>query len=166
MPAIPFQFDDERAGFSAVGDAMAKMLKNGRNRVKERFVMLTYDILNSPAWEGLSAQARAVLIQIAKRYNGTNNGALSVSVRELERECRINKDTAGKAARALVEAGFLELAQAGSFKYKMRHAAVYRLTWFTCDVTGARGSRAWKVHNATQDQLADFHRLGARSVAV
>lgn len=145
---------------------MAKMLKNGRTKVKDRFVMLTYDILNSPAWEGLSTQARAVLIQIAKRYNSKNNGALAASVRDLAAECRINKDTVGVAIRALVEAGFLEIVQEGSFKYKKRHAAEYRLTWFQCNQTGARGSRAWKAKDATQAQLIDFHRLGARSAAV
>jgi hypothetical protein len=56
---------------------MAKILKNGRSKDNGRFLRLTHDILNSPAWEGLSAQARAVLIQIAKRYNGKNNGRLA-----------------------------------------------------------------------------------------
>ncbi|MFN9008523.1 MAG: helix-turn-helix domain-containing protein [Hyphomonadaceae bacterium] len=165
MPAFPFQFDKERAFIRAVGEAMPKMLKNGRTKVKDRFVMLTYDILNSPAWEGLSAQARAVLIQIAKRYNGGNNGALAASVRNLAAECRINKDTAAKAVKELLDAGFLELAQAGAFSFKKRHAAEYRLTWLKCDQTGARGSRAWKTKDATQDQLSDFHRLGGRNVA-
>ncbi len=128
--------------------------------------MLTYDILNSPSWEGLSAQARAVLIQIAKRYNGGNNGALAASVRNLATECRINKDTAGKAVKELLEAGFLELAQAGAFTHKMRHAAEYRLTWLKCNQTGAKGSRAWKTKDATQDQLSDFHRLGPRKIAL
>ncbi len=128
--------------------------------------MLTYDILNSPSWEGLSAQARAVLIQIAKRYNGGNNGALAASVRNLATECRINKDTAGKAVKELLEAGFLELAQAGAFTFKMRHAAEYRLTWLKCDQTGAKGSRAWKIKDATQERLADFHRLGPRKIAL
>jgi len=144
---------------------MSKMLKNGRNRGSGRFLMLPHDILNSPAWEGLSTQARAVLIQIAKRYNSKNNGSLAASVRDLAAECRINKDTAGVAVKALVESGFLEIAQEGSFKYKKRHAAEYRLTWFQCNQTGARGSRAWKAKDATQAQLADFHRLGARSIA-
>lgn len=149
----------------AVGEAMGKILKSGRSKGSGRFVMLTYDILNSPAWEGLSTQARAVLIQIAKRYNGGNNGALAASVRNLASECRINKDTAAKAVKELLNAGFLELAQAGAFSFKKRHAAEYRLTWLKCDQTGARGSRAWKTKDATQDQLSDFHRFGGRIVA-
>jgi DNA-binding transcriptional regulator YhcF (GntR family) len=144
---------------------MSKMLKSGRKRGSGRFVMLTHDILNSPAWEGLSTQARAVLIQIAKRYNSKNNGSLAASVRDLAAECRINKDTVGVAVKSLVEAGFLEIAQAGSFDFKKRHAAEYRLTWETCNRTGARGSRAWKAKDATQAQLTNFHRLGARSTA-
>lgn len=129
----------------------SRILINGRTKVKGRFVMLTYDKLNSPAWEGLSAQARAVLIQIAKRYNGGNNGALAASARDLAAECRINKDTAAKAVKELECAGFLELAQAGAFSFKKRHAAEYRLTWLKCDQTGARASRAWKTKDATPD---------------
>lgn len=145
---------------------MAKMLKNGRSRVKERFVMLTYDMLTSPVWESLSAQARAVLIQVAKRHNGRNNGTLGASVRDLATECRINKDTAARALGALIDAGFLELCQAGSFDFKKRHAAEYRLTWHWCDKTGQKGSRAWKTKNASQEQLKAHHGLGARTVAV
>jgi DNA-binding transcriptional regulator YhcF (GntR family) len=143
---------------------MTKMLKNGRTKVKERFVMLTYDMLTAPAWEGLSTQARTVLIQVAKRYNGSNNGTLGASYRDLACECRINKDTAQRAVGELIDAGFLELGQAGSFIYKRRHAAEYRLTWFSCDKTGQKGSRAWKAKDASQADLQAFHRLGVRSV--
>ena len=143
---------------------MGRMLKNGRNRGGGQFVRLDHDLIMSPAWEGLSTQARAVLIQVAKRYNGRNNGTLAASVRDLEAECRINKDTAAKALKQLIDAGFLELAQAGAFTFKKRHAGEYRLTWEKCDKTGQKGSRAWKAKNASQNQLKNFHGLGVRVV--
>lgn len=147
-----------------MGDAMSKVTKKGRSKSREQFVMLTHDMLTSPAWESLSAQARAVLIQVAKRHNGRNNGMLGASVRDLALECRINKDTAARALGQLIDAGFLELCQAGSFDFKKRHAAEYRLTWHWCDKTGQKGSRAWKTKNATQEQLKAHHGLGARAI--
>lgn len=134
------------------------MLKNGRNK-GGGFVRLDYDLIKSPAWVALSPQARVVLIQVAKRYYGTNNGSLAASVRDLATECRINKNTAAKALGELVDAGFLELAQAGSFSFKKRHAAEYRLTWEKCDLTGHKGTRAWKTKNLGQKELKDFHGL-------
>ena len=141
---------------------MGKMLKNGRNKGGGQFVRLDHDLIMSPAWEGLSTQARAVLVQVAKRYNGRNNGTLAASVRDMATECRINKNTASKALGQLIDAGFLELGQAGAFTFKKRHAGEYRLTWEKCDKTGARGSRAWKAKHASQSELKDFHGLGVR----
>ena len=141
---------------------MGRMLRNGRNRGGGQFVRLDHDLIMSPAWEGLSTQARAVLIQVAKRYNGRNNGTLGASVRDMATECRINKNTASKALGELIDAGFLELAQAGSFSFKKRHAAEYRLTWEKCDMTGHRGTRAWKAKNSGQKELKDFHGLNSR----
>jgi hypothetical protein len=133
---------------------MAKVTKKGRSRGSGRFVMLTFDLIGSPAWEGLSTQARAVLIQVAKRYNGSNNGRLAVSVRMLEAECCITKTTAAKAIKKLVEAGFLDVMQQGAFSNKKSMSAEYRLTWFKCDRTGEAASRAWKSRPASETALA------------
>jgi hypothetical protein len=39
--------------------------------------------------------------------------------------------------------GFVETAKAGGFSFKQRHAAEYRLTLHTCDVTGATPTKAF-----------------------
>jgi hypothetical protein len=39
-----------------------------------RYVQLFHWMLNSDAWKDSSAAARSIYLEIAKRYNGTNNG--------------------------------------------------------------------------------------------
>jgi hypothetical protein len=91
----------------------------------------------SPAFENLSAQQRAVWLYVASRYNGFNNGSIAVSVREVAKHCRLNKDTAGRCLLALQRCGFIEAVVEGGFSYKLRHATEYRLTHLQCNRTKA-----------------------------
>lgn len=101
--------------------------KTGRNK-HDPFVKLSHFVLNSPAYKSMNSLSRSVYTELRKRYNGQNNGEISCSVRELERELHCSKDSAGKALKELVAKGFIKCAQAGSFHYKVRHAATWILT--------------------------------------
>jgi hypothetical protein len=122
---------------------MARPNKKGRRDGMGRFLALPADMLKTPAWLSLGAAARAALVQVGARYNGANNGYLAASIRDLAAECNLAKDTANKAVRELVARGFLEVVQEGSFSFKKRHAAEYRLTWRPCDRTRTPPSRAY-----------------------
>lgn len=108
----------------------------GRNRYDSAHVRLYTYMLDSPAFLSLSCAARAVLIEIARRYNGTNNGMIGASVRTLSSRCRIAPGTASRALGELQERGFIECVKQGAFSLKLRHASEWRLLWQTCDVTG------------------------------
>jgi hypothetical protein len=95
-----------------------------------------------------------VLIEIMRRYDGTNNGRIGLGVREASELCRINKDTAAQSFRRLGERGFIECGQQGSFDYKARHAAEWRLTWLKCDRTGALPSKAFLKWSPADSQAA------------
>jgi hypothetical protein len=105
--------------------------------------MLTWYMLDSAAWQWLTPPARAVYVELARRYNGRNNGTLALSVRDAADRCRINKNTASKALLALQAAGFVELVTPGGFSRKVRHAAEWRLTIERCDKTNAAPSKAF-----------------------
>lgn len=102
------------------------MSRNGR------FVMLPFYLLNSPAYRSLNCTARALIPEVAKRFNGENNGRISLSVREAAAGLGVNKDTAGKAFHALMDRGFLEAKVKGSFDWKQSKATEWRLTWLPC----------------------------------
>ena len=116
--------------------------KTGRSR-SEPFLKLTWFMLESPAWRSLTPAERATYIELAKLYNGRNNGWLALSVRDAAERCRINKDTAAKALAALQTAGFIECVTPGGFTRKVRHATEWRLTGQRCDKTGTLPSKAF-----------------------
>ena len=115
--------------------------KTGRSYHGPPYVKLEHWILKSPAYLGLSAQARAILIELALIYNGVNNGSIGASVRRLSARCNIGKDTAAKCLIELQEAGFIQCTQKGAFSYKARHASEWRLTWLACNITGREASK-------------------------
>ena len=107
------------------------------------FVLLYCHMLDSMAWHRLSPLARAAYIEVARLYNGTNNGSIAMSSRRLAGLVPCNKDTAAKVLRELEDAGFIETAKLGVFARKSedRRASEYRLTCFRCDATSALPSR-------------------------
>jgi hypothetical protein len=117
--------------------------KSARRSKGPRFVQLFHYMLGSQAWHQLTPHARCAYIEIARCYDGTNNGTLAMSARRLARLMPCNKDTAAQALHELEDAGFIETAKIGKFarKGEDRRASEYRLTSFRCDATGALPSR-------------------------
>src|SRR6516162_7111654 len=78
-----------------------------RTRKSERYVKLRYWLLDSIAWKSLPAAARALYLEIAKRYNGSNNGRIPYSVREAVKAVHISATTASRMLRILQDRGFI-----------------------------------------------------------
>jgi hypothetical protein len=110
--------------------------KRGRKAKGPPFVQLHYFLLDSAAWHGLSLAARAAYIELARVYNGINNGSIAMSVRRLAAAVPCNKDTAVRVLDELESSGFIEVAKIGTFKRKEKRATEYRLDAYRCDVTG------------------------------
>jgi hypothetical protein len=129
---------------------MSKTWRNNANgrTVRRRkgpslpFVQLFKWMIDSPAWRSLSGEEVAAFIEIARRYNGTNNGTLHISARELAARRGLHWTTAAKVIRGLVDKGFLEIVRGSGFNMK-RVAAEYRLTTHHCDVTRTPPSKAF-----------------------
>jgi hypothetical protein len=100
----------------------------GRTKKGDRFVKLDHWLLNTEAWRSLSPAARALYVELLRRYNGHNNGEISLSVREAARILHIAKDTASKAFKELEAKGFVKRHVCGSFNWKRRHATTWILT--------------------------------------
>src|SRR5689334_756669 len=121
----------------------AVMNKHQKGKKGEpRHVRLYHWLTDSAAWKDLNATARAVYVEIAKRYNGTNNGFIVYSVRQAAEELKIGKTTAAKAFADLQSHGFIVAEQRGAFHWKidvsgLRHrpASEWRLTEHHSDRT-------------------------------
>jgi len=112
-------------------------------RIDAPHVRLYRQLLDSPAYLSLSCPARAILIEIARVYDGLNNGRLGMSVRTLARRCHLAPATVCRALVVLQERGFIECVTRGSFNRKVQHASEWRLTWWPCDVTGALSTKTF-----------------------
>ena len=104
-------------------------------------------MMNSAAWKDLNATARAIYIEIAKRYNGTNNGFIVYSVRQAADELKIGKTTAAKGFTDLQSHGFIVAEQRGAFHWKI-------------DVTGLRHRPAseWRLTEHHSDRAIGVER--------
>jgi hypothetical protein len=110
----------------------------------------------SPSWHSLKPVARAAYIEVAKLYNGTNNGYLAMSGRRLAEAMPISRQTGTRSLEELVEKGFLEVVTPSAFSLKIKRATEYRLTAFGCDVKASPPSKAfmkWTPEIKTRPQL-------------
>ena len=103
----------------------------------QRHVRLHHFLIDCHAWRSLEAVARAIYIEIARRYAGpgSNNGRIPYSVREAVAALNIGKTTACRAMQALQDRGFIVCTRKGAFSLKTRHATEWRLTEHPCDVS-------------------------------
>ena len=116
-------------------------MKHQRKTGQPRFVQLFHWMLNSPAWKDLDANARAIYVELTKRYNGSNNGRIAYSVRQAAADLKISKDTAARAFRSLKDHGFIVCERRGAFQWKVRHASEYRLTTYDSNLDGTYANK-------------------------
>lgn len=93
------------------------------------FIQLKTFFLKSEAFRSASGIACKLLLCLAHRFKGGNNGEISMSVREAAFELNCTKNTAAKAFGELQRLGFIERRIEAAFSLKTRHAAVWELTW-------------------------------------
>lgn len=127
----------------------------GRNVGATRFLKLEHWLLKTPAWRSLVPASRALYVEIAQRYNGSNNGEMSLSVREAAHLIHVAKDTANKAFHELEAKGFIRRNVCGSFDWKRRHATTWILTEHSfLDDEATKEFARWAPENSERDPKA------------
>src|SRR5215472_2402627 len=105
-----------------------------RTGKSERYIKLRYWLLDSTAWKSLPAAARALYVEIAKRYRGNNNGRIPYSVREAKGALHISADTARHMLGVLQDRGFIVCTKKGAFSLKVtKDASEWLLTEYDSD---------------------------------
>ena len=124
-----------------------KLRRKGRkNKPKgegPHYIQLFRYVLNSPAYTSLTAAARSALIEVNHGYNGSNNGRIVLSVRNVAKRMNCANNTAMRALQELVEKGFIEAQVKGSYRVEFRRATEWRLNDRRCNVTGVAPSQAF-----------------------
>lgn len=68
------------------------------------------------SWKQLHPGARVIYIELRKRFNGINNGEISLSYREAADVALCGKDTARRHLNQLIEHGYIKVANKGHFR--------------------------------------------------
>ena len=122
---------------------MSRVNATGRSKGGGRFVQLHHFMMRTAAWQSLPPPDRAIYLEIAMLFDGTNNGRLALGVRRAAELVNVNKDTAARCFQRLQDRGFIECAQPGGFTMKLRHATEWRLTQHRCDRTHQPPTKAF-----------------------
>lgn len=102
--------------------------RTGRSILGARFVGLPYWMIRGHAWQSLDCTARSLFVVLLERFNGSNNGDISLSQREAAKALHVRPDTAARAFDKLIERGFIRMARDSSFHVKARYARTWILT--------------------------------------
>ena len=97
-----------------------------KRKSEGQYVNLPYGLLKSPAWRSLSGNAVRLWIELHTRFNGGNNGRLTLSFAEAGEHLGMGKATVQRAYKELVEHGFLALEREGNWYHRQAHE--WRLT--------------------------------------
>src|SRR5215510_4634849 len=95
----------------------------GRSKRGGQFVPIPYDMAESAAWRSLSGAAVKVYVELRHRYNGGNNGVLSLSLDEAARLLYLGKATVARAFTELEAKGFVHMKLRG--RWYGRQATAY-----------------------------------------
>jgi hypothetical protein len=103
--------------------------------------------------------ARALYLEMAKRYNGSNNGRISYSVREGAAALHVSKGSVKNWLDVLQERGFIVCTRRGAFSLKVtRDASEWRLTEYNCDTPAQHATKdfmRWTCPYVTHRSPAD-----------
>jgi DNA-binding MarR family transcriptional regulator len=101
-------------------------MSKSRRTSEGQYVPLPYAQLKSEAWRSLSGSAVRVWLELHTRYNGGNNGTLTLSYAEAGDALGMGKATVQRAYAELVAKGFLVLEREGNWYNRRAHE--WRLT--------------------------------------
>ena len=112
---------------------MAKAFKRSKEkRDGDRYIALPHVVIDSPSYRQLGYAARALLIDIARQYTGSNNGRLVACTKYLKPMGWTSNDTITRAVGELKNAGLLIETRMGM---RPNRAAWFALGWYTLDAS-------------------------------
>ena len=132
-------------------------MKNKGRGKSERYVWLRFWLLDTLAWKSLPVGARALYIELARRYNGNNNGRISFSVREAMQALGVSRGQAKYLFDMLLDRGFVICTSKGAFSLKTeRDATEWRITEYPSDHPPAHATKDFMRWNGDFETVSQF----------
>lgn len=126
--------------------------KHKGRRESGSFTAIPHAVQDSPNWRRSSATAIKMLCDIARQFNGRNNGDLGASLTVLKPRGWTSPETVCQALRELRHYGLIVLTRQGG----LNGASLYAVTWqpiddcggkLDCSATNVAGGE-WKAERA------------------
>ncbi len=117
-----------------------------------RYIAVPYSMFESVNYKTLSSRERDVLMLFKYRYNGTNNGEIHLTAREIANWYGWSKSTAHKATVTLYERGFIKPHKLGNFTNRLG------TTWILNFERHGNNSptNEWKSYDEKQKKVPDI----------
>ncbi len=93
--------------------------RKGRSKKRGKVVALGDGMLTSEAWRSLSGSAMRYYVELRRQFNGTNNGAIHLSLEQAHKRLGMAKDTALRAQKELADKGFIRMTAKGGFHQRL-----------------------------------------------
>ena len=122
--------------------ARRKLQIKPHKRDKGQYVRVPYDMIKHPNFRALSADAKAVWLEIHLGFHGSNNGSIGFSVRQAAECLHSGMSRAKKAIDELIAAQFIICTRGSSFNMKTGRAREWMLTTQPMGIGAA--SNDWK----------------------
>lgn len=101
---------------------MSKQKKRGESHVR----VYAHE-MRTAAWQTLSVDAKALLVELRALYKPSAGNTVFLSCRESMKRLHIGQRRVQAAFAELIERGWISVAIPGGFNRKTRHATSYRL---------------------------------------
>tara|TARA_A100001015_G_C15021480_1_gene728204 strand:- start:387 stop:800 length:414 start_codon:yes stop_codon:yes gene_type:complete len=123
--------------------------RNKHKVLKGGHMAIPYSVWDSDAMKDCDAIAKSVFIEFLRRYNGFNNGEISMSVRELSKNLSISIGTANKKIHRLIKVGLIRITKNSGFNVKGRLAREFEITFHPCNKMPAKNTfKQWKKNHS------------------
>lgn len=107
--------------------------KSKGRRSGGRFAGIPHAVMNHPDYVRLSANAVRLLLEMARQYNGHNNGDLSAAWALIRNRGFRSETTLTRALHELLDHRFLLRTREGRFINPGKQCALYAITWLAID---------------------------------
>lgn len=97
------------------------------------FAGIPHAVMRHEVYIKLSFKARALLLEAALQYRGTNNGDITLAWTILKTRGFKSQDTLSKAKKELIEAGFIIETRKAKFGDPKKKCSLYALSWRKID---------------------------------
>ena len=105
-----------------------KMPRKQTKKLNFNFTALPSHITKSEAFKECNAHAKVIWFKLMELYNGSNNGEISLSVRQAGEYAGCSPNYAGKHINQLIEVGLIDRTMKTGFTSGKRLACTYALT--------------------------------------